>query len=117
MIDDEAHQPIQQRQIDLLVDLLQFRLEHHDAFSRLSSPDLFQIIHALAPLVHQQRRRLRVGGLDPVREQMTFIGLVPEVLVEVRVLRGIDIVAKPPETRRRRLLRRQLLGEILQRLV
>ena len=39
----------------------------------------------MAPLVHQQRGRLGVRGLDPVGEQVPLVGLVPDVLVEVRV--------------------------------
>ena len=101
MIDDEAHQPIQQRQIDLLVDLLQFRLEHDHAFAPFGRPHVFQIIDALAPLIYQERRRFAVGGLDPVREQVALVRLVPQILVEVRVLRCTDTVAKPPRRRRR----------------
>ena len=36
----------------------------------------------------------RVDGVKTLRR--TLVGLVPEVLVEVRVLRGTDTVTKPP---------------------
>jgi hypothetical protein len=37
-----------------------------------------KIVDALAPLVGQQRRGLRVAGLDPRREQTSLVSLVPE---------------------------------------
>ena len=46
-------------------------------------------------LVHEQRRRLRVCGLDPSREEPTLVRLVPEVLVQISVcdlLEGLDVV-------------------------
>mmetsp|Transcript_6179 Transcript_6179/g.20144 ORF Transcript_6179/g.20144 Transcript_6179/m.20144 type:complete len:665 (-) Transcript_6179:1552-3546(-) len=95
VVDDEPEEPVQQSQVDLLVDLLQLGLEHHDALAVRRVPDLLQIIHALAPLVAEQGRRLRVPGLDPIRKQMPLVRLVPEVLVEVRIrnlLEGLHFV-------------------------
>lgn len=44
-----------------------------------------KVVDALAPLVHEQGRRLRVGRFDPRREQAALVGLVPDVLVQIRI--------------------------------
>ena len=54
-----------------------------------------EIVDALAPLVHEQRRGLRVGRLDPRGQQLPLVGLVPQVLVQVSVgdlFEGLNVV-------------------------
>ena len=43
------------------------------------------IVSTLAPLVHKQWWRLRVGWLDPRREEPPLVGLIPKVLVQVGI--------------------------------
>ena len=48
-----------------------------------------------APLVDEQWRWFGIGRLDPVGEQMTLVGFVPQVLVQVRVrdlLQRLDLI-------------------------
>ena len=95
VVEDEAQQPVEQRQVDLLVHLGELRLDAHDAVAVGRVPDVGQVVDAQAPLVHEQRRRLGVGGLDPARQQVALVRLVPEVLVEVGVgdlLERLDVV-------------------------
>ena len=54
--------PVEQRQVHLFVHLLERRLHHHHALPLLRLPDARQVVDALAPLVDEQRRRLRARG-------------------------------------------------------
>ena len=85
MIDDETEETIQQSEVNLLVKFLELRLEQDDRLSLLGFPNILEIVDALAPLVNKERRRLRVGRLDPVREEVTLVGLIPKILIEVGV--------------------------------
>ena len=60
VIDDEAKQLIEQREIHLLVDLLELRLHEHVALALFCLVHVLQIVDALAPFVDEKRRRLRV---------------------------------------------------------
>ena len=77
MIHDESEQSIQQRQVNLLVELFVLRLEHHDALAFASLPYVRQVIDSLAPFVHEERRRFTVRRLYPRWEQAAFVSLVP----------------------------------------
>ena len=85
VVENETQQAVEEREVHLVVQLLEAALEHHDALAVRGLPHLVEVVDALAPLVHEQRRRLRVGRLDPVRKQVALVGLVPEILVEVGV--------------------------------
>ena len=55
----------------------------------------------MTPLVDKQRWRLRVGRLDPRREEFPFVRLVPKVLVEVGVrdlLQRLDVIDRDQVT-------------------
>ena len=85
VVDDEAEQAVEHGEVNLLKHLLEFGLEHDDALAVVGVPHVGEVVDTLAPLVHQQRRRLSVCGLDPVGEQMPLVGLVPDVLVKVGI--------------------------------
>jgi hypothetical protein len=53
-----------------------------------------EIVDALAPLVGQQRRRLRVAGLDPRREQTSLVSLVPEEGVHRKSFKNMKLYWK-----------------------
>ncbi|KAI3486863.1 hypothetical protein L1887_49501 [Cichorium endivia] len=95
VVHDESQQAIEQREVDLFKHLAERRLHEHVALALGSVPDVVRVVDAVAPLVHQQRRRLRVAGLDPCREELALVGLVREVLAEIGVgdlLDGLDVV-------------------------
>jgi len=49
----------------------------------------------LTPFVDQQWRRFVVAGFDPVGEEVSLVGLIPQILVEVGLrdlLEGFDVV-------------------------
>ena len=50
-----------------------------------TTPQSTPLGRTLAPLVDEEGRRLRVGRFDPGREEPPLVGLVPQVLVQVRV--------------------------------
>eukprot|EP00123_Amoebidium_parasiticum_P018099 comp24100_c1_seq1/m.43516 comp24100_c1_seq1/g.43516 ORF comp24100_c1_seq1/g.43516 comp24100_c1_seq1/m.43516 type:complete len:578 (+) comp24100_c1_seq1:3557-5290(+) len=83
VVHNKTQQTIQQRQIHLLVEFVELGLEHDVALAFRGVPHILQVIDALAPLVHEEWWGLCVCGLDPWREQPAFVGLIPEVLVEV----------------------------------
>ena len=78
-------QSIEKRQVHFLVELFEPSFEHDVAFAFARVPYVLQIVQTLTPLVDEQRRGFRVGGLDPGREETTLVRLVPQVLVQVRV--------------------------------
>ena len=80
VVHDQPQKPVEQGEVDLLVDLRELGLHHDHALALVRVPDLLEVVHALAPLVDQQRRRLGVGRLAPVREQVALVRLIPEVL-------------------------------------
>mmetsp|Transcript_2955 Transcript_2955/g.8791 ORF Transcript_2955/g.8791 Transcript_2955/m.8791 type:complete len:467 (+) Transcript_2955:3703-5103(+) len=95
VIDDQPQQPVEKREVDLLVYLLEVRLHHDYALAVGRVPNILQIVDALAPLVDEQRRRLRVCRLHPVGEEVPLVGLVPEVLIQVGVsylLQRLDFI-------------------------
>lgn len=83
MIQNQAQQPIEQRKIDLLIDLGQDGLHHNIAFSLARLPDFIQVVDTLAPFVHEQWGWFGVGRLDPCWEQTTLVGLEEQELVEI----------------------------------
>ena len=85
MIDNQSQQAVQHGQIDFFEHSFKFRLQHHDAFAFARVPDIGQVVDALTPLIHQQRRRLCIRWFNPVREQVPLIGLVPNVLIQIRI--------------------------------
>lgn len=52
MIHDEAEEPVEERQIYLLIELLELSLEHHVTLPIRSFPDVLEVVDTLAPLVH-----------------------------------------------------------------
>src|SRR6266567_2080456 len=73
VVQNETKQSVEQGQIDLLVNLREYGLHHNVTFSFTCLPDVGQVVDALAPLVYQKGRRLRIFGLDPCGEKATFI--------------------------------------------
>ena len=83
VVENEAQQAVEQCQVDLLVYLGQNGLHHDVALALAGLPDVRQVVDTLAPLIHQERRRLGVCRLDPSREEATFVRLEEQELVEV----------------------------------
>ena len=83
VIQDEAQESVQQRQVDLLVYLRQHGLHEYVALALARLPDVRQVVDALAPLVHEKRRRLGIGGLDPGGEEPALICFEEEELIQV----------------------------------
>ena len=79
MVKDKSQETVEQREINLLVDFREDRLHHDVALALARLPDVRQVVDALAPLVHEKRRRLGISGLDPSREETTFVRSVIEV--------------------------------------
>ena len=97
MVHDEAQEAVEEREVDLLVDLAELGLHEDVALALARLPHVVQVVDALAPLVDEERRRLGVGRLDPRGEQAALVGLEVEELVEVRVrdlLHRLDVVAR-----------------------
>jgi hypothetical protein len=96
MIHNQPQEPTQKQQINLLIHLIQLRLEQHQRLPLTHIPHPMQIINPLTELIHQQWWRLRITRLYPVGEEVPLIGFIPEVLVEVGVgdfLQRVDVVA------------------------
>ena len=97
-----GHQPqeaVEQGQVDLLVHLGVLRLDADDALAVGRVPHVRQVVDAEAPLVDEEGRRLRVGRLDPVGQQVSLVALIPQVLVEVGVgdlLERLHVVDRLP---------------------
>ena len=68
VVQNQTQQTIEQREIDLLVHLRENRLHEHVALALARLPDVGQVVDALAPLVHEQRRWL--GVLDEYRQPL-----------------------------------------------
>eukprot|EP00398_MALV-I-01_sp_L67-1_P000203 gene202-gene343 len=85
VIDDQTQQTIQQGKINLLTQLFKFRFKESNALAFTSVPYIRQVIDTDTILVHKQWRWFGIGRLDPVREETTVIGFVPEILIEVGV--------------------------------
>jgi len=97
VVHDQSQQPIEQGQVDLLVDLGQDGLHHDDTFALTRLPDVAQVVDPLTPLVDQERRDFRITRLDPAGEQVSLIGLVPEEGFEVGVgdlFHGLNVVTR-----------------------
>ena len=73
VVHDKPHQAVEHGEVHLLKHALKLGLQHHHARPIRGVPNVRQVVYALAPLVHQQRRRLGVRGLDPVREQVPLV--------------------------------------------
>ena len=57
----------------------------------------FRHLLTITPFVDKQWRRLRVGRLDPRREQASLVSLIPEVLIQVGIcdlLQGLNIIRR-----------------------
>mmetsp|Transcript_62206 Transcript_62206/g.196852 ORF Transcript_62206/g.196852 Transcript_62206/m.196852 type:complete len:623 (-) Transcript_62206:2053-3921(-) len=85
VIHDQAQQPVEHGQVHLLVHLLELGLHEDHALPLGGVPHVREVVDPLAPLVHQQRRWLRVRGFDPVGEEVPLVRLIPEVLVQIGV--------------------------------
>jgi hypothetical protein len=85
VIDDESEKSVEESQVYLFVDFLPLGLEQDDTFVILHIPHLRDVVHSLTPLVDQQRRRLRVRWLNPVRKQIPLLSLVPQILIQIRI--------------------------------
>ena len=83
MIKDKPQQTVEQREIDLLVDLRQHGFHHDVTLALARLPDVRQVVDPLTPLVDEERRRLSVCGLDPGREEASLVRLEEEELVEI----------------------------------
>ena len=44
-----------------------------------------EVVDSLTPFVEEERWWLSITWLDPVREQMAFVSLVPQVLVKISI--------------------------------
>jgi len=76
VVEDESQQPVEQREVDLLEDLVELGLEETHALVLARVPNVVEVVDAAAELVHQHRRGLRVARLDPVGEQTALVRLV-----------------------------------------
>ena len=95
VIHDQAEKPVQQCWVHFLVDFVHLGLNQDRRTVVGCVPDVCEIVESLTPFVDKQRGRLLVGRLDPVREQVSLVGLVPQVLVQVGVcdlLKRLDVV-------------------------
>mmetsp|Transcript_13888 Transcript_13888/g.19297 ORF Transcript_13888/g.19297 Transcript_13888/m.19297 type:complete len:202 (-) Transcript_13888:339-944(-) len=85
VIHDQTEESIEKGQVHLFVDSFERSLHANNAFTVGGFPDALEIVDTLAPFVHQQGRWFTVARLDPVGEQLPFIGFVPQVLVKVGI--------------------------------
>ncbi len=85
MVDDKPEESIQESEIDLLIYFIEAGLEQDKRLSFSGIPSTMQVIDALAVLVEQEWWGFIVGRFDPVGEEPSFVGLIPQVLVEVGV--------------------------------
>ena len=95
VIDDQPQQSIQQRQINLFVQLLEPRFQHDVTFTVRRFPHILEVVDSLTPFVNEERWRFSIGRFDPGREEPSLIGLVPEILVQISVgdlLQRFDII-------------------------
>ncbi len=101
VVDNEAEQTVEKRQVDFVKDFVEFGLEQHHTLAVGGVPHIGEVVHALSELVHEHGRGFGVGRLHPIREQMTLIGLVPQVLIQIRVcdlLERLDVVHRDQVT-------------------
>lgn len=57
----------------------------------------YQVVDSLSHLVNKQRRRFRIGGLDPSREKTSLVSLEEQELIQVGIgdlFHGLDIIAR-----------------------
>lgn len=97
MVHDETQESVEERKIDLLVNLRKLGLHQDVALSLARFPHFVQIVDSLTPLVDEERGGLGIGGLDPGREETTLVGLEVEELIEVGVgdlLHRLDVVTR-----------------------
>ena len=85
VIHDQSEQSVQQCRVNLLIHFVHLRLNQHGRLVLGTLPNVCQIIETLTPLVNEQGRRLLVGRLHPIGEQVSLVSLVPQVLVQVGV--------------------------------
>ena len=71
---------VEQREINLLVDLREDRLHHGGALALARLPHIGQVVDTLTPLTDE---KLRVSGLDPCGEQAALVRLEEQKLVDV----------------------------------
>ena len=81
MIDNQSEEFVQESKVDLIVELFELGLHKDDALVLRDIPDIRQIVDTLAPFVDEEGGWLRITRLDPVREEVTLVCFVPEVLV------------------------------------
>lgn len=95
MIHNQSQQLVEEGEVDLVVEFLELGLHEHDGLALAHVPHVGEVVDPLAPLIHEQWGWLGVTGLDPGGEEPAFVGLIPEVLVEVGVsdlLYRLDVV-------------------------
>lgn len=83
VIENQPKQTIEEGQIDLLIDLREHRLHQNIAFAVICLPNISQVVNSLTPLVNQERWGLGIRGLDPRREQPSFIRFKVQELIEI----------------------------------
>ena len=95
VIDNQSEEFIQECKIDLVIEFLELCLHQHDTLVFRDIPDISEIIDALTPFVYEKWRRLRIPRLDPVREEVSLVSLIPQVLIKVSIsdlLDGLNII-------------------------
>jgi hypothetical protein len=85
MINNQSEQFVQEREINLIIELFEFRLHQYNTLIFRNIPHISQIVDSLAPLEDKKWRRLRITGLNPVGEQISFVSLIPQVLIKVSI--------------------------------
>lgn len=97
VVEDESKQSVEERDVNLLVDLRQDRFHHDVGLTVARLPDIGEVVDSLGHLVDEEGRGLGVGGLDPGGEETSLVGLEEQELVEIGVgdlLDGLNVVAR-----------------------
>ena len=77
VVHDQPQQPVEQCQVNLLVQLLKLTFHHHITFSISCFPNILKIVDSLAPFVGQKWWRLTVTWFDPWWEQLSLVSFIP----------------------------------------
>lgn len=83
MIQNEAQETVEKRQVNLLIHLGEHRFHHNIALALTSLPDVGQVVDTLTPFVHQERGWFSVSGLDPGGEQSSLVRFKEQELIQV----------------------------------
>jgi hypothetical protein len=90
MVNNQPEKLVQESEVNLIVELLQFGLHQYDTLIFGDIPHISEVIDTLAPLIHKQWGRLRVAGLNPAGEEVSLVGLIPQVLIEIGICDLLD---------------------------